>query len=187
MSKNYIFSSESVGEGHPDKVCDTISDYVLDACLVQDRTSRVACETYAKSNLVVVGGEITTTTYVDVAKLAREVIASALTDLVEMDWLNEGAAVAAAHAIRTQIFNANASSPAYERSPETTVVTEPSTRLSVRVRSSAETHRDHVTPPTVLVPSARPDLLQRHALAPVAGNPRAAARGGACSSRYRPS
>jgi S-adenosylmethionine synthetase len=60
MSRNYIFSSESVGEGHPDKVCDTISDAVLDACLAQDPTSRVACETYAKSNIVVVGGEITT-------------------------------------------------------------------------------------------------------------------------------
>src|ERR1019366_9336410 len=59
MSKNYIFSSESVGEGHPDKVCDTISDAVLDACLAQDPRSRVACETYAKSNLVVVGGAIT--------------------------------------------------------------------------------------------------------------------------------
>src|SRR5215510_3736480 len=58
MSKNYIFSSESVGEGHPDKVCDTISDAVLDACLAEDRFSRVACETYAKSNIVIVGGEI---------------------------------------------------------------------------------------------------------------------------------
>src|SRR5205085_1476100 len=51
--------SESVGEGHPDKVCDTISDAVLDACLAQDRHSRVACETYAKSDRVIVGGEIT--------------------------------------------------------------------------------------------------------------------------------
>jgi S-adenosylmethionine synthetase len=59
MSRRYIFSSESVGEGHPDKVCDTISDAVLDACLRQDRHSRVACETYAKSNRVIVGGEIT--------------------------------------------------------------------------------------------------------------------------------
>ena len=55
----YIFSSESVGEGHPDKVCDTISDAILDACLSLDRTSRVACETFVKSNIVVVGGEIT--------------------------------------------------------------------------------------------------------------------------------
>ena len=59
MNKNFIFSSESVGEGHPDKVCDTISDAVLDAYLAQDPRSRVACETYAKSNMVVVGGEIT--------------------------------------------------------------------------------------------------------------------------------
>src|SRR2546430_8354252 len=59
MSRRYIFSSESVGEGHPDKVCDTISDAVLDACLRQDRHSRVACETYAKSHTVIVGGEIT--------------------------------------------------------------------------------------------------------------------------------
>jgi S-adenosylmethionine synthetase len=59
MSRRYIFSSESVGEGHPDKVCDTISDAVLDACLKQDRSARVACETYAKSHTVIVGGEIT--------------------------------------------------------------------------------------------------------------------------------
>ena len=59
MARRYIFSSESVGEGHPDKVCDTISDAVLDACLRQDRQSRVACETYAKSHTVIVGGEIT--------------------------------------------------------------------------------------------------------------------------------
>src|SRR3954451_22966586 len=74
MSKNFIFSSESVGEGHPDKVCDTISDAVLDACLAQDPRSRVACETYAKSNLVVVGGEITTSAKLDFNKLAREAI-----------------------------------------------------------------------------------------------------------------
>src|SRR5689334_16378860 len=59
MLRRFIFASESVGEGHPDKVCDTISDAVLDACLRQDRTSRVACETFAKSNTVIVGGEIT--------------------------------------------------------------------------------------------------------------------------------
>lgn len=59
MSDTYIFSSESVGEGHPDKVCDTISDAILDACLAVDKYSRVACETFAKSNVVVIGGEIT--------------------------------------------------------------------------------------------------------------------------------
>jgi len=74
MSKNYIFSSESVGEGHPDKVCDTISDAVLDACLAQDPYSRVACETYAKSNLVVVGGEITTKAKLDFNAIARQAI-----------------------------------------------------------------------------------------------------------------
>src|SRR5215217_3154671 len=60
MGNRYIFSSESVGEGHPDKVADTISDAVLDACLAQDKMSRVACETYVKSNLAIIGGEITT-------------------------------------------------------------------------------------------------------------------------------
>src|SRR6476660_3479568 len=74
MSKNYICSSESVGEGHPDKVCDTISDAVLDACLQQDPTSRVACETYAKCNLVVVGGEITTKAKLDFNAIARQAI-----------------------------------------------------------------------------------------------------------------
>ncbi|MEO5754748.1 MAG: methionine adenosyltransferase [Chthoniobacterales bacterium] len=59
MLRRFIFASESVGEGHPDKVCDTISDAVLDACLKQDRNSRVACETFAKSHTVIVGGEIT--------------------------------------------------------------------------------------------------------------------------------
>jgi S-adenosylmethionine synthetase len=74
MSKNFIFSSESVGEGHPDKVCDTISDAVLDACLAQDPRSRVACETYAKCNLVVVGGEITTKAKLDYSAIARQAI-----------------------------------------------------------------------------------------------------------------
>ena len=75
MNKNrYIFSSESVAEGHPDKVCDTISDAVLDACLAQDRFSRVACECYAKSNIVIVGGEITTKAKLDYVKIARETI-----------------------------------------------------------------------------------------------------------------
>jgi S-adenosylmethionine synthetase len=74
MSKRFIFSSESVGEGHPDKVADTISDAVLDACLAQDKHSRVACETYVKSNIAIVGGEITTRAKLDFVKLAREAI-----------------------------------------------------------------------------------------------------------------
>ncbi len=74
MSNRFIFSSESVGEGHPDKVCDTISDYVLDACFAQDKFSRVACECYAKSNIVIVGGEITTKAKLDYAAVARQAI-----------------------------------------------------------------------------------------------------------------
>jgi S-adenosylmethionine synthetase len=74
MGKNYIFSSESVGEGHPDKVSDTISDAVLDACLAQDRRSRVACETFVKSNVVCVGGEITTKAKFDIDQVVRDAI-----------------------------------------------------------------------------------------------------------------
>jgi len=74
MGKNYIFSSESVGEGHPDKVSDTISDAVLDACLAQDKLSRVACETFVKSNIVCVGGEITTKAKFDVEQVVRNAI-----------------------------------------------------------------------------------------------------------------
>ncbi|MFT4176701.1 MAG: methionine adenosyltransferase [Luteolibacter sp.] len=70
----YIFSSESVGEGHPDKVCDTISDAILDACLAQDPASRVACETLVKSNVVVVAGEITTQAKIDYERIIREAI-----------------------------------------------------------------------------------------------------------------
>jgi S-adenosylmethionine synthetase len=74
MDNRYIFSSESVGEGHPDKVADTISDAVLDACMAQDKFSRVACETFVKSNLVVVGGEITTKAKLDFVRIARDAI-----------------------------------------------------------------------------------------------------------------
>jgi len=76
MSHRYIFSSESVTEGHPDKVCDTISDYILDACLEQDPFSRVACETLAKGNLVVLAGEITSNAKFDYVERVREAIRS---------------------------------------------------------------------------------------------------------------
>jgi S-adenosylmethionine synthetase len=71
---DYLFTSESVTEGHPDKVCDQISDAVLDACLKDDPTSRVACEVLTKTGMVVIAGEITTRTYVDMPTVAREVI-----------------------------------------------------------------------------------------------------------------
>ena len=74
MSKSFIFSSESVGEGHPDKVSDSISDSVLDACLEQDPHSRVACETLVKSNCVTIAGEITTAAKFDYEDVVREAI-----------------------------------------------------------------------------------------------------------------
>lgn len=74
MIDNYVFSSESVGEGHPDKVADYISDSVLDACLEQDKYSRVACETLVKSNCVVIAGEITTKAKLDYEKIVRKAI-----------------------------------------------------------------------------------------------------------------
>src|ERR1700712_4108550 len=76
MLRRFIFASESVGEGHPDKVCDTISDAVLDACLAVDKKSRVACETYAKSNIVIVGGEITTSAKLDYVQIVRDAVRS---------------------------------------------------------------------------------------------------------------
>ena len=74
MAKKIYFTSEFVSPGHPDKICDQISDSILDACLADDEGSRVACETFATTGLVVVGGEITTNTYVDVQKIVRDKI-----------------------------------------------------------------------------------------------------------------
>lgn len=71
---NRIFTSESVTEGHPDKIADMISDSILDAALDQDPTSRVACETFTNTGMVLVGGEITTQGYVDIATIARDTI-----------------------------------------------------------------------------------------------------------------
>lgn len=74
MSGTYFFTSESVGEGHPDKICDQVSDAVLDAMLRDDPVSRVACECFATTGLIIVGGEITTKTYIDLQQLVRGVI-----------------------------------------------------------------------------------------------------------------
>jgi S-adenosylmethionine synthetase len=71
---SHLFTSESVSEGHPDKVCDQISDAVLDALLAQDKYSRVACESFVTTGLALVGGEVTTKGYVDVQKIVRSVI-----------------------------------------------------------------------------------------------------------------
>jgi len=99
MSRRYIFSSESVGEGHPDKVCDTISDAVLDACLRLDPTSRVACETYAKSNVVIVGGEIT----VPLLKKERR----SLTSVLNIDQIVRGAIEEIGYVNEDDVFHAN--------------------------------------------------------------------------------
>lgn len=74
MASDYIFTSESVSEGHPDKMADQISDAVLDAILTQDKAARVACETLVKTGLVIIAGEITTSAWVDLEKLVRETV-----------------------------------------------------------------------------------------------------------------
>ena len=74
MADSYLFTSESVSEGHPDKVCDQISDAVLDAILAQHKGARVACETLVKNNLIVLAGEITTSANIDFDKVARDVV-----------------------------------------------------------------------------------------------------------------
>jgi S-adenosylmethionine synthetase len=99
MSRRFIFSSESVGEGHPDKVCDTISDAILDACLAQDKNSRVACETYAKSNMVIVGGEIT------IPKLKKE--SKSLTSVLNIDKIVRDAITEIGYVHEDDVFHAN--------------------------------------------------------------------------------
>src|SRR5664279_5627572 len=74
MSKNFSFTSESVSEGHPDKVADQISDAVLDAILAADPRGRVACETLVKTGVVIVAGEVTTSAWVDVEALVRKTV-----------------------------------------------------------------------------------------------------------------
>jgi S-adenosylmethionine synthetase len=74
MSHSYLFTSESVSEGHPDKIADQISDAVLDAILTQDRNARVACETMVKTGMVLVAGEVTTSAWVDIESLVRETV-----------------------------------------------------------------------------------------------------------------
>ena len=74
MNEKILFTSESVSEGHPDKICDQVSDAILDAVLAQDPNSFVACECYATTNLLIIGGEITTTAKVDYEEVARSVI-----------------------------------------------------------------------------------------------------------------
>src|SRR5579872_3483292 len=74
MQNEFLFTSESVSEGHPDKIADQISDAVLDAMLEQDKRSRVACETFVKTGMVLVGGEVTTSAWVDIEQVVRNVV-----------------------------------------------------------------------------------------------------------------
>jgi len=74
MSASYLFTSESVSEGHPDKISDQISDAVLDAILEQDKSARVACETMVKTGMVIVAGEVTTSAWVDIEEIARKTV-----------------------------------------------------------------------------------------------------------------
>lgn len=73
-AEKILFTSESVSEGHPDKICDQVSDAILDACLAQDKNSHVACECYTTTNFLLIGGEITTKAKVDYEKIARDVL-----------------------------------------------------------------------------------------------------------------
>ena len=74
--KQFVFTSESVGEGHPDKVCDQISDAILDEAIRQDSSARVACETFTTTGFVLIGGEITVDGYIDFQKVVRGVLKS---------------------------------------------------------------------------------------------------------------
>jgi S-adenosylmethionine synthetase len=74
MANGYLFTSESVSEGHPDKIADQISDAVLDAIMREDPTGRVACETLVKTGVVIVAGEVTTSAWIDLEKLVRQTV-----------------------------------------------------------------------------------------------------------------
>ena len=88
MQKEFLFTSESVSEGHPDKIADQISDAVLDAMLEQDTGARVACETFVKTGMVLVGGEVSTSAWVDIEQIARNVVRDIGYDSSEIgfDW-----------------------------------------------------------------------------------------------------
>ena len=92
MASNYFFTSESVTEGHPDKVADAISDSILDAIMEEDTACRVACETLVTTGLAFIAGEITTSCYVDMPQIVRETIKDIGYDSSDMgldwNWMN---------------------------------------------------------------------------------------------------
>ena len=88
MNEFALFTSESVSEGHPDKIADQISDSILDELLKQDKSARVACETLVKTGMVLVAGEINTNAWVDVEEVTREVIKDIGYNSSDMRWEN---------------------------------------------------------------------------------------------------
>ncbi len=100
MSHSYLFTSESVSEGHPDKIADQISDAVLDAIITQDVNARVACETMVKTGMVIVAGEVTTSAWVDIEELARKTVLDIGYDDSEMGF--DGASCAVLNALGKQ-------------------------------------------------------------------------------------
>ncbi|MDR2426239.1 MAG: methionine adenosyltransferase [Endomicrobium sp.] len=89
----YVFTSESVTEGHPDKVCDIVSDSILDAILTQDPKARVACETFASPGLLIIGGEVTTKTYVNIKEIAKKTLKKIGYDSPEFGFSYEDCAI----------------------------------------------------------------------------------------------
>ena len=100
MSQSYLFTSESVSEGHPDKVCDQISDAILDAIIAEDTRARVACETLVKTGMVLVAGEITTSAWVDIEEIVRRTVLEIGYNDSEMGF--DGASCAVLNAIGKQ-------------------------------------------------------------------------------------
>jgi len=96
MQKDFLFTSESVSEGHPDKIADQISDAILDAMIEQDKNARVACETFVKTGMVMVGGEVTTSAWVDIEQIVRNVVRDVGYNSSEMGFDWESCAVMAA-------------------------------------------------------------------------------------------
>ncbi len=110
MAENFVFTSESVSEGHPDKVADQISDAVLDAILEQDKHARVACETMVKTGMAIIAGEITTSAWVDLEEIVRNVVLEIGYDSSEVGF--DGATCAVINAIGKQSQDIGYSCPA---------------------------------------------------------------------------
>jgi len=148
MANEFLFTSESVSEGHPDKVADQISDAILDAIFAQDPRSRVAAETLTNTGLVVLAGEITTNAHVDYIQVARDTIKRIGYDNTEYGIDHKGCAVLVAY------DSSPTTSPrAWTMRPTTTSTPAPATRPDVRLRlrrnPGADARADPLRPPAV--------------------------------------